>query len=44
MYQLIQTKEGIADGVTGTDDDVAQSKINESDLIFNAAVQLFGGK
>jgi SWI/SNF-related matrix-associated actin-dependent regulator 1 of chromatin subfamily A len=44
MYQLIQTKKGIADGVTGTDDDVEQQKVNESDLIFNAAVQLFGGK
>jgi SWI/SNF-related matrix-associated actin-dependent regulator 1 of chromatin subfamily A len=44
MYQLIQTKKGIADGVTGTDDEVEEHKVNESDLIFNAAIHLFGGK
>ena len=44
MYQLIQTKKTISDGVTGTDDGVEEHKVNESDLIFNAAVQLFGKK
>lgn len=44
MYNLIQTKKTISDGVTGTDDGVEQHKVNESDLIFNAAVHLFGGK
>jgi SWI/SNF-related matrix-associated actin-dependent regulator 1 of chromatin subfamily A len=44
MYQLIQTKKGIADGVTGTDDETEEHKVNESDLIFNAAIHLFGGK
>ena len=41
MYQLIQTKKGISDGVTGTEDGVEQHKVNESDLIFGAAVHLF---
>ena len=44
MYQLIQTKKGISDGVTGTDDETEEHKVNESDLIFNAAIHLFGGK
>jgi SWI/SNF-related matrix-associated actin-dependent regulator 1 of chromatin subfamily A len=44
MYQLIQTKKGIADGVTGTDDETEEHKVNESDLIFNAAIHLFGNK
>lgn len=44
MYKLIQTKKGISDGVTGTDDDTEQKKISESDLIFGAAVHLFGNK
>lgn len=44
FYNLIQTKKGISDGVTGTDDDVEQKKVSESDLIFGAAVHLFGNK
>ena len=44
MYELIQTKKTISDGVTGTDDGVEEHKIKESDLIFGAAVHLFGGK
>ena len=44
MYQLIQTKKTISDGVTGTDDGVEQKKVSESDLIFGAAVHLFGNK
>ena len=43
-YQLIQTKKTISDGVTGTDDDVEERKVSESDLIFGAAVHLFGNK
>lgn len=42
MYNLIQTKKTIADGVTGTDDEVESHKISESDLIFGAACHLFG--
>ena len=44
FYNLIQTKKDISDGVTGTDDEIEQTKINESDLIFGAAVHLFGTK
>lgn len=44
MYQLIQTKKTISDGVTGTDDGVEEHKVSESDLIFGAAVHLFGNK
>ena len=44
MYELIQTKKTISDGVTGTDDGVEEHKVKESDLIFGAAVHLFGGK
>lgn len=44
MYELIQTKKTIADGVTGTDDEVESHKVSESDLIFGAACHLFGRK
>ena len=44
MYNLIQTKKTISDGVTGTDDGVEEHRIKESDLIFGAAVHLFGQK
>jgi SWI/SNF-related matrix-associated actin-dependent regulator 1 of chromatin subfamily A len=44
MYNLIQTKKAISDGVTGTDDEVEEHKVSESDLIFGAAVHLFGNK
>jgi SWI/SNF-related matrix-associated actin-dependent regulator 1 of chromatin subfamily A len=44
MYNLIQTKKEISDGVTGTDDGVEEHKVNENDLIFGAAMHLFGGK
>jgi SWI/SNF-related matrix-associated actin-dependent regulator 1 of chromatin subfamily A len=44
MYELIQTKKTIADGVTGTDDEVESHKVSESDLIFGAACHLFGKK
>jgi SWI/SNF-related matrix-associated actin-dependent regulator 1 of chromatin subfamily A len=44
FYNLIQTKKTISDGVTGTDDEVEQKKVNESDLIFGAAMHLFGKK
>ena len=44
MYDLIQTKKSISDGVTGTDDDVEERKVSEADLIFGAALHLFGRK
>ena len=44
MYNLIQTKKGIADGVTGTEDDTEERKVSQQDLIFGAAMDLFGTK
>ena len=43
MYNLIQTKKDIANGVTGTDDQV-EEKISQSDMMFNAAMDMFKGK
>jgi len=44
MYNLIQTKRTIANGVTGTED-VTQERIErQSDLILNAALDIFKGK
>ena len=43
MYNLIQTKKNIANAVTGTDDDV-QEKVSQSDMVLNAAMDMFKGK
>jgi SWI/SNF-related matrix-associated actin-dependent regulator 1 of chromatin subfamily A len=43
MYNLIQTKKDIANGVTGTDDQV-EEKISQSDIMLNAAMDMFKGK
>ena len=42
MYNLIQTKKGIADGVTGTEDDTEEQRVSQQELIFGAAMDLFG--
>jgi hypothetical protein len=42
MYNMIQTKKDIANGVTGTDEEIAERKISQQDLIFNAAMDIFG--
>ena len=44
MYNLIQTKRTIANGVTGTQDTVQEKIERQSDLIFNAAFDMFKGK
>jgi len=44
MYNLIQTKKDIANGVTGTDDEVQEQKISQQDMVFNAAMEIFGNK
>jgi SWI/SNF-related matrix-associated actin-dependent regulator 1 of chromatin subfamily A len=44
MYNLIQTKKGISDGVTGTEDETQEKKVSQQDLIFGAAMELFGKK
>lgn len=43
MYNLIQTKKDIANGVTGTIDDV-EEKVSQSDMMLNAALDMFKGK
>lgn len=43
MYNLIQTKKNIANGVTGTVDDV-EEKVSQSEMILNAAFDMFKGK
>ena len=42
MYDLIQTKRNISDGVTGTEDNTEERKISTQDMIFNAAMDIFG--
>lgn len=44
MYNLIQTKKDIANGVTGTEDETLEQKVSQQDLIFGAAMELFGNK
>lgn len=41
MYNLIQSKKDIANGVTGTEDDV-EEKVSHTDLVVNAAMDIFG--
>lgn len=42
MYKLIQTKKDIANGVTGTDDEVQEQKVSTTDMVFEAAMNIFG--
>ena len=44
MYNLIQTKKDIANGVTGTEEDTQEQRVSQQDLIFGAAMELFGKK
>ena len=41
MYKLIQGKKNIANGVTGTIDDVEEKKINTKDMLLNVALDMF---
>lgn len=43
MYNLIQTKKDIANGATGTVDDV-EEKVSQSDMMLNAALDMFKDK
>jgi SWI/SNF-related matrix-associated actin-dependent regulator 1 of chromatin subfamily A len=43
MYNLIQTKKNIANGVTGTEDDV-EEHVSQSDMVLNAALDMFKGR
>lgn len=42
MYNLIQTKRNISDGVTGTEDNTEERKISTQEMVFNAAMDIFG--
>jgi SWI/SNF-related matrix-associated actin-dependent regulator 1 of chromatin subfamily A len=44
MYNLIQQKRDISDGVTGTEDTTTEKKISQQEMIFNAAMDIFGKK
>jgi SWI/SNF-related matrix-associated actin-dependent regulator 1 of chromatin subfamily A len=44
LYNLIQTKKGIANGVTGTDEETAENKVSTQDMIFEAAMNIFGNR
>lgn len=41
MYNLIQTKKGIANGVTGTIDNVEEKKVSTQQMLLNAAMDIF---
>ena len=42
IYNLIQTKREISNGVTGTDEDTEEKTLSEADVMMNAAMELFG--
>lgn len=44
MYELIQTKKDIANGVTGTDDDVEEKKVSTQQMVLDAAMDMFKKK
>jgi SWI/SNF-related matrix-associated actin-dependent regulator 1 of chromatin subfamily A len=44
MYKTIQTKKDIANGVTGTEDEVQEQKVSKSELIMQTALDMFGGR
>jgi SWI/SNF-related matrix-associated actin-dependent regulator 1 of chromatin subfamily A len=44
LYNLIQTKKDIANGVTGTEEATEEQRVSQQELIFGAAMDLFGNK
>ena len=44
LYNLIMTKKDIANGVTGTDEAIEEKKVSLQDMMFNAAMNIFGDK
>ena len=44
MYNLIQRKKDVSNGVTGTEEETEEKKVSQNDLIFGAAMELFGNK
>ena len=43
MYELIQTKKDIAEGVTGTIDNVEEKKVSTQQMLMEAALDIFKG-
>ena len=41
MYNLIEQKREISNGVTGTEEDVEEKKISTQEMVFNAAMEIF---
>jgi SWI/SNF-related matrix-associated actin-dependent regulator 1 of chromatin subfamily A len=44
LYNLIQTKKNISNGVTGTEEETEEKKVSQTDMIFEAAMNIFGKK
>lgn len=44
MYNLIQSKKDIANGVTGTDEEIVEKKESMQDMLYNAALDIFKDK
>ena len=43
MYKLIQTKKDIANGVTGTIDNVEERKVSKQQMLLDVAFDMFKG-
>ena len=44
MYNIIQTKKDIANGVTGTIEDIEERKVSMQQMVMNAALDMFKGQ
>ena len=44
MYNLIQSKREISDGVTGTNDNTEEQMISTQEMVVNAAMEIFGNR
>ena len=44
MYNIIQTKKDIANGVTGTIEDIEERKVSMQQMVMDAALDMFKGQ
>lgn len=44
LYNLIQTKKDISNGVTGTEEETEERKVSTQDMVFDAAMAIFGNR
>lgn len=44
LYRLIHQKRTIANGVTGTEEDIAERHVTQTDVILSVAMELFGSE